>query len=160
MVVVDVVVQTHLGIEEIVVMIDDVYLVGIHAIGHRGVLQLVVDMSVLQIQECIQPPDELVRGLTVDVDVVLDGVVAVVFEVGCQRCRIGNGGGNAGLHPYDMSELVADIAVPAATHDDFQVLLVVIVHRRHDTVEVVVHLLLVHEVFHHALVSTQTVARP
>ena len=64
-------------------------------------------MTVLQVDESVQPFDELIGSLTIDVEVGLAGVVTVVFEVGCQRCRLTNGSDHAGLDPYDVAELVA-----------------------------------------------------
>ena len=46
-----------------------------------------------------------------------------------------------------MAELVAQVAVPATSQDGLQILFVVVGQRGHSTKEVVVHLLLVNEVF-------------
>ena len=79
---VDVVVQSELGIEEVVAVVYDVAPVQVVAEAHGGVLQPVAHMAILQIGKGGQSADEVESHLAIDVEVRLTGVVVIVFVVG------------------------------------------------------------------------------
>ena len=112
----DVVVQSKLWVEEVVAVVYDVAPVQIVAKAYSRVLQLVAHMTILQINEACQSVDEVIRHLAVNVEVGLARVVAIVFKVWTQS-GLRNSSGNSWLGPYDMTELVALIAVPATSQN-------------------------------------------
>ena len=141
MVGVDVVVDAEFGIEEVerlVHVVDDA-LVGVPVDFVRRTVHLDAYMPVLQVHVGAEPRQQVVSYLAIDVEVRLFRLVIIVFVVRHQHV-------NRTLDPFDQSEVVAFVFVPAAPNGSLQVLLVVIDDGGHSTVEVVVHLLLAHQV--------------
>ena len=138
---VDVVVESELGVEEVVPVadvIDDAQL-GIPVDVVRRSVHLDADVAILQVDEAVQTRQQVVRHLAVQVEVHLARLVVIVLVV---RYQLVDGS----LHPLDVAEVAANVAVPAAADGCLQVAVVVIVDGRHGPVEVVVHLLLAHQV--------------
>ena len=156
----DVVGYARLRVEEVIAVVHHPASVGVHAVHHRGVLQLVTHVAVLKVQEGAEALRQQVGGLAVNVEVGFAGVVAVILEIWRERCRRRHSGHDTGLCPHDMSELASVVSVPSATEGGLQVAPVVVVGRRHHAEEVVVHLLLVHEVLLHVVCGAHAEALP
>ena len=145
MVFADLVEETELGIEEIV---------GVTLIEDNLILLLVVvicesvhveaGMTILQVDEGAETLEKLVVHLAIDVAIVFLGVVVVIEEVGLDEHV---------LSPNDLAEVVAIVFVPTPTQGCLQPSFVVEVERGDESVEVVVHLLLVDEVAFGAVVT-------
>ena len=137
----DIVIQSGLGVKEIerfFHIVNDA-LVGVPVNFVGGANHLYANVAVLHIDIRIQPRQEVVHQFAVDVEIGLLGILIVIGVVRHQFA-------DRHLHPFDLSEVVAIILVPAATERSLQILVVVVVQRGHYAVEVVVHLLLAHQV--------------
>ena len=137
----NIVVQSGLGVEEVerFLHVVDNALVGVPVDFIGGADHLYAEVTILHIDIRIQSGQEVVRQFAVDVEVSLLGILVVIGAVGHQVV-------DGVLHPLDDSKVVAVILVPATAERSLQVLAVVVVQRGHNTIEVVVHLLLAHQV--------------
>ena len=137
----DVIVQTELRVEEIVLLVDDISICEICAKVHvTRILQLVIDMAILQVEEGAETLDKLVACLAIDVEIGLLGIVAIVLEV------IVASDISVYLVPENISPVVAVILVPASSEVCCEVLLVVVVDRSDCAIEVIAHLLAADEI--------------
>ena len=137
----DVIVQTELRVEEIVLLVDDISICEICAKVHvTRILQLVIDVAILQVEEGAETLDKLVACLAIDVEIGLLGIVAIVLEV------IVTSDISVYLVPENISPVVAIILVPASTEVCCEVLLVVVVDRSDCAIEVIAHLLAADEI--------------
>ena len=138
---VDIVVESKLRIEEIVLLVDDI--VASEAVANEPVawvLHLYIYMAILQVEEGAETLDKLIARLAIDVEVGLLGIVAIVFEV------IVAGNVAVYLVPKHISPVVTIIFVPTTTNVGGEVLLVVVVDRSDGAIEVVAHLLAADEI--------------
>ena len=162
---VDVVVQTELGVKEVVAVVDDILASSVIAPTVCRVLHAIVDIAILQVNISVQAAQKGVVSLCIDVGISLLGVVTIVFEVGLCIGVVDiavNGLAilfvllvkilviiiEVGLTrlPDDTTKVVAIILVPAATKNGLQVVMVVIDERGNSTIEVVGHLLLTYQI--------------
>ena len=76
------IIQACFGVEKVVIVVIDVFAAFGSRIPVGGILQLIVDMAVLQIDVGIERTGDIVLHFAVDIAIYLFGVVAVVFEIG------------------------------------------------------------------------------
>ena len=138
---VDIVVESKLRIEEIVLLVNDI--VASEAVANEPVawvLHLHIYMAILQVEEGAETLDKLIVRFAIDIEVGLLGIVAIVLKV------IVASDVTVYLVPKHISPVVTIIFVPTTTNVCGEILLVVVVDRGDSTIEVVAHLLAADEV--------------
>ena len=139
-IIVDVIEQTCLRIEEVVVVL--LGKVGLNELAVPFIRETVhtnLHMTILQVNVCRQSFCELPAQLTIHISVNLLRVVIVVVPVRKVLANIV-------LNPEQLTEVITVIAIPTATDISRNTLVVVIVGRSHKAVEVVIHPFLVDEI--------------
>ena len=131
--------KTHLGIEEVEVVVRPDSVIGIGAPPVTGILQPVSHVAILQVGKGVQPSREFPFSLGVDVEIALESIVVIILPVGEQFLH-------GVLHPVHQAEVLAVVAVPPAAQRGPEPVKAVVIDRGDSAIEVVVHLLLSHQV--------------